>query len=97
MPVCLAWQNPVDTAGDTIRRNTNNAVDDALSKIRQETHQVKKDIKAAAKSFLSTMLEIFTIVSICWLFGFLVDKKTAKMCYFVGVVLGLNELIKLFV
>ena len=97
IPTCLAWQNPVDTAGDTIRKNTNNAMDDALSKIRLETHKVKKDIKEAVRTFLLTVLEIFTVVSICWLFGFLCDKKTAKMCYFVGVVLGINEFIKLFV
>jgi hypothetical protein len=97
MPVCLAIQNPIDTAGDTIRKNTNNAVDDALSKVRQETHQIKKDIQQTIKVVLTGALEVFTVVAVCWLFSFLVDKSTARMVKFVAIVLGVNQFIKLFV
>lgn len=95
--VCLAIQNPVEYVGDTIRSNTNTAVDDALSKIRIETHAIKKGILELIKKLLTAMLEAFTVAAVCWMFSFLVSKNTAKMVKFVGIALGINQFLKLFI
>jgi hypothetical protein len=93
-------RNPIDAAGDTIRKNTNDAVDDAMSKFKIGLHDTAKEIIQGAKEFIEKVLglglEIFTVVAVGWMFSFLVDKKTAKMVKFVTIVCGITQFIKLF-
>lgn len=95
--VAFAIKNPVDYAGDTIRKNTNSAVDDAMSKIKIGTNEIMEGIKTKIKNTVSFFLEIFTVVAIAWLFTFLVSKTTARMVKFLAIVLGVTQAIKIFI
>lgn len=99
--VCNAIYNPIDHAGDTIRRETNNAIDDTISKVRIEAHEAQKAMVQNTKDFirwiLVQILEVVTIVGIGYVLSYLVPKNTGRMMLLVTVLCGLNQLLKLFV
>lgn len=90
---CL--KNPVDAAGDTIRRNINTATDDVISDFKVSMHNTWMEIKAAIRSLLGFILEVVTVLAVGWAFSFLVDKRTAKMIKLVVVLCAFTELIRL--
>jgi hypothetical protein len=98
---CIAYQNPIDHAEDTIRRNTNNAVDDTISKIRIEAHEAQKEMAKGVKDFirwiLGQLLEVITILAVGYLFSYLVPKSTGRMMLIVTGLCGLNQFLKLFI
>ena len=91
---CFALQNPVDYSKDQIRQATNSATDDAISKIKIETHEAWGKIKDAIKAILGFVLELVTILAIGWSFSFLVDKREAMMIKVVVGLCGFTEFIK---
>ncbi len=59
--------------------------------------KVKEEAKAVIKNILNMVLEIITILSVGWIFCFLVKKKIARMVKFVAIVCGIRQFIKMFV
>jgi len=98
---CYATYNPIDHASETIRRDTNNAMDDAINKVRVEAQDAQKEMVSRFKNFMrgliGNFLSVFTILAIGYIFSYLVPKTTGKMILVVTILCGLNELIKLFV
>lgn len=98
---CYAIKSPIDHVEDTIQRNTNDAMDNALSKVRIEAHEMQKEVASGVKNLLRTilggLLEIFTILAIGYTLSFLVPKTTGKMMLVVTALCGLNQFLKLFV
>lgn len=98
---CFAtFRNPVETASDTIRQNTNSVVDDTISKIKLASYQAQQDVKNGVKSFLKWILEvilsIFTIVIVGYTFSYLVPKSTGRMMLIVTVLCAINEFSRWF-
>lgn len=96
----FALQNPIDYAGDTIRKNTNDAIDDAISDIKIAAHETKKEMIAGTKTFfkwlITQVMEIFTICAVGYAFTFLVPKSTGKKMLWVTGLCGINKFLMLF-
>ena len=98
--VAFAFQNPIDYASDTIRKNTNSAVDDAISKMKIAAKETQKEMTAGIKGFIKwlagELLAIFTICAVGYTFSYMVPKQTGKAMLWVTGLCAINQFLRLF-